>query len=192
MHRANENHRGTKRHASPAEEGDRCRNAAQADEVAATRAADGSVTVRGPAAERALADVGEQVPAVLLDWDAAHLAAALHHANQARPPLPAWLLPAAYPITAAQLQYAIVSHVARVAGGRVGSSLLAPNDLGQYTAVSQELGFLNSDPFLLAACGGHGRFPLARVLVFSDNQRKTTARPMASRAPAGVHTPPIM
>jgi hypothetical protein len=125
---------------------------------------------------KAVERVGEDDPSMCLDWNAANLSAAVAWANQQQPPLPLWSnAAAAYPITAAQVQEDLARILADAgSGSRIGTALLAPNSLGEYSAIRDQIrDLMLADAFLQAICG-NGRAPLARVYVISDRQHKTT------------------
>jgi hypothetical protein len=165
-------------------------SSAEPQEVGSKRNADGSCTLTGAAATKALEHVGEQDPGVFLEWDTSCLVAAVAHANATQPAFPAWMPPgAAYPLHFAQLQQAVVLHLNQFAGGLVGQSLLAPNSLAQCLAIWARMSLMMTDPFMHAICGGAGQFPLARIFVMADNQRQTTGVSMPPQVPAGVLFP---
>ena len=145
---------------------------------------DGTVTLHGKAAKKALKDVGENDPGVLLTFDPDVVNAAVARANVAQPPLAAWMpLGTAYPLTAGQLQRMIVGEISLNAGGLVpGTCLLAPNTLHQSYLVRDRIAYLMTDAFLLAVANA----PLARVHVFADRQHTTTGVPMPVVVPRGV------
>jgi hypothetical protein len=125
---------------------------------------------------RAVERVGEDDPSICLDWNAASLSPAVAWANQQQPPLPLWSNAAvAYPITEAQVQEDLARLLADAgSGSRIGTALLAPNSLGEYSAIRDQIrDLMLADAFLQAICG-NGRAPLARVYVISDRQHKTT------------------
>lgn len=134
----------------------------------------------------ALKDIGNDDPAVSLDWNTNKLNAAVAFANQHVPPLPGWMIGGvAYPIDALQLQSSIIQALANVGGGSVGHSLVAPNTLAQFAMVTYRLrDFMTNDPFMAAICGAANRRPLARIFVHADGKRKATAVHMGPLAGA--------
>ena len=98
----------------------------------------------------------------------------------------------AYPITALQLQQQIATHFKQVAGGLVGTSLLAPNNLQQFFQVASSTACLMLDPFVQAITGGAGRSPLARIYGMGDSRRPTTGVAWPSVVPPGVVFPSFM
>jgi hypothetical protein len=132
----------------------------------------------------AVKGVGEDDPAICLDWNFANLSAAVAWANQQQPPLPPWYNPgAADPITVAGVREGLTRLLANAgSGSQHGTVLLAPNSLVEYTRIQQRIQQLMMlDAFLLAICG-NGRAPLARVYVIYDGRRQTT----------GVHMPMLL
>jgi hypothetical protein len=125
--------------------------------------------------------VGENDPAVVLDWDHAVCQAAVLAANLLHPVLPAWFLGAVYPITVTQFLTALIGHIGRVSGGVQGRSMLAPNTLPQCLEVRDRMRDLCFDAFLVTTYQG----PLATVYVLSDAQRKTQGVRMGTFPPPG-------
>ena len=136
---------------------------------------------------KALRNVGENDPAVCLDWNIGNINAAVLWANQNQPALPTWYNAGGYPITVGTIQDALVTLLAQSGSGhQLGRALLAPNDLEQCTRIKELISLLNHmDPFLLAICGGN-RCPLARVYVLSDDKKKTTGQHMPMLPLQGV------
>ena len=124
-------------------------------------------------------------PAVVFDWDPDNLHATMLTINAAGaaaggvPPL--WI-GGHYPITALQLQHAILTRVqgAAGAGGVIGNSIIAPNSIQQYSNVKVHLSLLGLDPFFAAAT-----VPIARIYVLMDNKEAVTG--VADPVPA----PPV-
>ena len=127
----------------------------------------------------ALRNVGENDPAICLDWNVDNVNAAVLWANQNQPALPTRYNAGGYPITVVTIQDALVTLLARSGSGhQLGRALLAPNDLEQFYRIQVQIERLNRmDPFLLAICGGN-RCPLARVYVLADARRSITGQHM--------------
>ena len=147
------------------------------------------VTICNPTSKilKALRNVGENDPAVCLDWNVDNVNAAVRWANQNQPTLPTWYNAGGYPIAVGTIQDALVTLLARSGSGhQLGRALLAPNDLEQYTRIQVQIARCNHmDPFLLAICGGN-RCPLARVYVLADAKKKTTGQHMQMLPLQGV------
>jgi hypothetical protein len=137
--------------------------------------------------------VGENDPAICLEWNIANLSAAVDWANNNpanRPALPHWypgVTAAAYPINVVGIQQGLSTLLAQCGSGHQhGTVLLAPNTLEQSSRIRDTIrDLMLVDPFLLAICAGN-RCPLARVYVIADGKRKTTGEHMVMQPlPAG-------
>jgi hypothetical protein len=126
------------------------------------------------------------------NWNHAHLAGAVLALNNANAPgvaLPVWFVPgaASFPITAFQLQHAILNFVVSRSGtgGVVYSdAVIAPNTIAEFGCMTAHCGLLGLDPFWAVA--GMGQvIPLANAHVVADGKRHTIA------TPAPVPVPPI-
>ncbi|CAE7320920.1 unnamed protein product [Symbiodinium sp. CCMP2592] len=144
---------------------------------------DGANVVVSGLPDDILRGIREDDPAVVFDWDPENLNATVVTINAAGaaggvPPL--WI-GAAYPVTASQLQHTRVQGQAG-AGGVLGNSIIAPNNMQQYANVKVYLSHLGLDPFFAAAT-----VPIARIYVLMENKRALTgvADPVPA-PPAGV------
>jgi hypothetical protein len=146
-----------------------------------------------PAVLAAVQHVGENDPAICLDWNFVNLSAAVDWANipANRPPIPPWYPgpggAAAYPINVVGIQQGLSTLLAQCGSGHQnGTVLLAPNTLEQFARIRDKIrDLMLVDPFLLAICAGN-RCPLARVFVIADGKQKTTGEHMAMQPlPAG-------
>jgi hypothetical protein len=132
----------------------------------------------------AVRHVGGNDPAVCLDWQVDALSAAVNWANLPahRPALPPWFTTpgGGYPITVTGLQQSICSYLASAAGsgGQIGTVLLAPNTMAEYSRIRDAVATMRLvDPFIAAICGA-GRCPLARLYVLADRRATTTGEHM--------------
>ena len=147
-----------------------------------TKSRDGKyLTIEGPNndVKKALRNIGDEAPGVLLDWDVRALNAAVARVNglaaAAQPALPTWMLTAgAYPITPEGLQHDIAADLAFPGGGLHGNALIAPNTLGEFGSVHAKIGNMMGDPFVIALCAAPNCRPLARIFTIADNKKKTT------------------
>jgi hypothetical protein len=142
-----------------------------------------------PAVLAAVRHVGEDDPAICLEWNVANLLAAVDWANNAvnQPPLPPWYPGVAYPINVDGIQQGLSTLLAQCGSGhQQGTVLLAPNTLEQSYRIREKIAYLKmGDPYLLAICAGN-RCPLARVYVIADGKRNTMGEHMAMQPlPAG-------
>lgn len=67
--------------------------------------------------ENALKKIGDEDPAILLDWNIASLNAAVAHVNATQPTLPNWSTQLQYPMTPEGLQEDIAASLALPGGG---------------------------------------------------------------------------
>jgi hypothetical protein len=137
--------------------------------------------IRNPTPEilDAVKNVGEDDPAICLDWNLTNLADAVAWANKHHPALPAWYTAGVYPITEAGIQEGLVTLLAQCGSGeQLGMALLAPNTLEQYSRIREKIrDLMLVDPFLFAICGDN-RCPLARVYVLADDKCSITGEHM--------------
>ena len=133
---------------------------------------------------KALQNIGDEDPAILLDWDISALDAATAHVNAmgagVQPAIPTWMA-GSYPVSAQALQEGIAAYLAMSGGGREGNSLIAPNTLIQSLSVVSKISSMMSEPFVMAACTPANCRPLARIFAIADGKRNTT----------GESTPPF-
>ena len=126
---------------------------------------------------KALQNIGDEDPAIVLDWDISALNAATAHVNAmgagVRPAIPTWI-GGSYPVSAQALQEGIAAYLALSGGGREGNSLIAPNTLIQFGTVSSKIGAMMTDPFVVTACTPANCRPLARIFIMADGKRSTT------------------
>lgn len=141
------------------------------------RVSDGMAVIVNPsdAVLEALSKVGDDDPAVLLDWDVGCLERAVQHVNAAlpRPHLPAWLH-GQYPLTVLKVQQALMRELAAAgSGSSQGMCLLAPNSQEQYTMICFRIRSLCYDAFMAELCGGPERAPVAHIYVLADRKAQT-------------------
>jgi hypothetical protein len=123
----------------------------------------------------ALKCVGEDDPALMLDWNFENVDEMVNALNANPPQVVPWLGINNFPITADKLIRAIVDYAAAFGGGSVGRVLFAPNDFRQYSKVVAALMSLCHDPVFVGAAQGLN-LPLAEVYSLGDKQNKTTAQ----------------
>lgn len=140
---------------------------------------DGDLHVEG-LSQKVLKGITDDDPLLFVEWDASNLDATVAAINAAPVAPPAWIGLA--PLTAMQLQTAILHRVCTAGGGGgvIGCSVIAPNTMTQYSKVQMHMGYLGLDPFLQA----HAVCPVGRCFIVADRQS-------ATRAVADpVHPPP--
>jgi hypothetical protein len=124
-----------------------------------TKSRDGqSLTIDEPNedVQEALRNIGDEDPAVLLEWEIAALKNAVAHVNTmavgVQPAVPAWITAGGYPITTAGLQRDIAVYITQPGSGLHGNTLVAPNTLDEFGNVWVKIGALIMHPFLVALC----------------------------------------
>lgn len=133
----------------------------------------------------ALQNVGQDDPAIFLDWQISKLRAAVAQVNalQQRPLIPAWMA-VQYPLTEDAVALAIAGELAAAGSGNMiggsGGAVLAPNSLCQFTAIRERI-ILMCGEQIIVSLAGNGNVPLARVYVIADGKRPCT----------GEHMPPL-
>jgi hypothetical protein len=124
---------------------------------------------------KALQNIGEDDPALILDWINVNVLGIVNALNANPPQLLPWLGINHFPITTDELTLAIVGYAAAFGGGSVGHVLFAPNDFRQFGKVMTALGHLCTDPVFVRVSQGLN-LPLAEVYSLGDKQNKTTAQ----------------
>lgn len=120
---------------------------------------------------------GENETGVIMFFDTEIIAAGLAAVNAAvAPPIPAWLVGGAYPVTTQQFKNGVMQYLATVTNGGVQhGSILAPNTIQEYGRVASLIGSLCSDAFVLAIANAAG-LALAQVVIVVDGARPVTGR----------------
>lgn len=118
--------------------------------------------------------VGLNDPSAIVAWNTDRLVAAVANINAAMPALPGWV-GVAYPITATQLQNAIMAHVnaSAGAGGVANVSMISNNTVMQYGKIQTYFAFLGQDPLFAPVAAGN--YPIANLYCGVDATRRNHA-----------------
>jgi hypothetical protein len=125
---------------------------------------------RSDEARKALSQASDSDPALVIDWNVTNLNAAA--AAMIGAPAAGGMFAFPGGATPALIQNAIMARLAGFAGGRLGNTILAPNNLQQYGDVMTEASRIEEDAGL--AVIPPANLPLAQLYVFQDNRRNTT------------------
>lgn len=90
----------------------------------------------------------------------------------------------AFPDAPALIHDAIMTQLAGFAGGRLGTTILAPKNLQQFCDVMIEASRIEEDAGL--AVIPPANLPLAQLYLFQDNRRNTTGAPVTVKHAAGA------
>ena len=119
-------------------------------------------------------------PAIVFDWHTDALETAITFIN-APPPTAPQKPPfiGTQPHTIESLQHAITAHIARIQSGiqgRMGTVIIAPLSLAQYSEILSNITAFLYDPFFIAMFDTVvGQIPLATIAFVADGKRSTIA-----------------